>query len=86
MISVRLSEEEYSALQQLCTTTGARSVSDLTRDAVRELFTGANQTGAPEMAANDFRSQMKVLERKIEQLASDITNMKATGSSTEGQQ
>jgi hypothetical protein len=38
MISVRLSEEEYAALRHLCLLTGARSVSDLTRDAMRAVL------------------------------------------------
>jgi hypothetical protein len=42
MISVRLSEEEYATLLHLCSATGARSVSDFTRDAMRVLLNGAN--------------------------------------------
>src|SRR5579862_5176161 len=43
MISVRLSEEEYSALRHLCSLMGARSVSDLTRDAMRAVLKRATQ-------------------------------------------
>ena len=43
MISVRLSDEEYTALRRLCLVTGARSVSDITRDAMRMLLNGANR-------------------------------------------
>ena len=42
MISVRLCEEEYATLLHLCFATGARSVSDFTRDAMRVLLNGAN--------------------------------------------
>jgi hypothetical protein len=38
MISFRLSEEEYASLRNLCENEGARSVSDLARDAVHRLI------------------------------------------------
>ena len=71
MISVRLSEEEYSALRRLCTVTGARSVSDLTRDAMRVLLKSSNR--------EDVLGQMRSLDQKIEQLAADITSLKTNG-------
>ena len=79
MISVRLSEEEYSALRQLCSDIGARSVSDLTRDAMRVLLNGAGREEALGIHVDEFRSQMRSLDRKIEQLAADITSLKANG-------
>ena len=80
MISVRLSEAEYADLVLLCSVTGARSVSDLTRDAMRALLSGANREEAVSVPMGEFRAQMKSLDRKIEQLAADITNLKANGS------
>ncbi len=38
MISFRLSEDEYTSLRSLCENEGARSVSDLARDAVHRLI------------------------------------------------
>jgi hypothetical protein len=77
MISVRLSEEEYSALRHLCSTTGARSVSDLTRDAMQVLLNGsATKDG---IHVDEFRAQMRSLNQKIEQLAADITSLKING-------
>ena len=38
MVTFRLSEEEYANLRSLCETGGARSVSDLARDAVSRLM------------------------------------------------
>ena len=38
MVTFRLSEEEYINLRNLCETGGARSVSDLARDAVSRLI------------------------------------------------
>jgi hypothetical protein len=79
MISVRLSEEEYAALRRLCSVTGARSVSDLTRDAMRVLLKGPNREDVPGIHIDEFRSQMRSLDRKIEQLAADITSLKSNG-------
>ena len=79
MISVRLSEEEYSALRRLCTVTGARSVSDLTRDAMRVLLKSSNREDVLGIHIDEFRSQMRSLDQKIEQLAADITSLKTNG-------
>ena len=77
MISVRLSEEEYAALRELCSVTGARSVSDLTRDAMRALLNSRNQEEPLRFLAGEFRDQLMSLDHKIEQLASEIANLLA---------
>jgi len=77
MISVRLSEEEYSALRRLCSMTGARSVSDLTRDSMRVLLNGANREGVFGMNLEEFRSEIRNLNKKIEQLAEEIATSRA---------
>lgn len=79
MISVRLSEEEYSALRRLCSVTGARSVSDLTRDAMRVLLKSTSREEVLGIHVDEFRTQMRSLDRKIEQLAADITSLKTNG-------
>jgi hypothetical protein len=76
MISVRLSEEEYAALRHLCSLTGARSVSDLTRDAV---LRGVNREDSLGNNLEEFRAGMKNLERKVEQLEAKITMIKSEG-------
>jgi len=77
MISVRLSEEEYSALRRLCSMTGARSVSDLTRDSMRVLLNGANRENVFGSGMDEFRSEIRNLNKKIEQLAVEIATSKA---------
>ncbi len=72
MISVRLSEDEYLALQQLCEVTGARSVSDLTRGAMQGLL---NQVSR-EDAIGDFRMQIGSLVQKIEELSERVSASK----------
>ena len=76
MISVRLSEEEYLALRTLCSATGARSVSDLTRDAMRNVLKGTSREEAPDGNLEEFRAGMKNLETKVERLEALITNYK----------
>jgi hypothetical protein len=81
MISVRLSEEEYAALIQLCSVTGARSVSDLTRDAMRGLLrSSADRGNGPEGHVDEFGAHIRNLGKKIEQLASEIKTLKGNGS------
>ena len=76
MISVRLSEEEYSALRRLCAVTGARSVSDFTRDSMRVLLNGVSREEVLGIHINEFRAQMKSLNRKIENLSQKIAGSK----------
>jgi len=74
MISVRLSDEEYSALMRLCIVTGARSISDLARDAMRVLLNGATREVVPGSHMDEFRAEIRNLDRKIERLAAEIAN------------
>ena len=78
MISVRLSEEEYSALRHLCSLTGARSVSDITRDAMR-ICSDWLEPRLPFEQSRRFRVGMKNLEKKVEQLEAKITTIRADG-------
>lgn len=76
MISVRLSEEEYSALRRLCLVTGARSVSDLTRDAMRVILNGANREDRFGSHMDEFRDEIRNLRKTIEQLATKLVTPK----------
>jgi hypothetical protein len=69
-ISIRLSEEEFLTLKQLCSVTGARSVSDLTRDAMRMILNGASRDDVITLRLDELRTQLKHLDRKIDGLAS----------------
>jgi hypothetical protein len=79
MISVRLSEEEFAALRHLCSLTGARSVSDLTRGAVHSVLRGVNSEDSLGINLEEFRTGMKNLEEKVEQLEAKITMFKVEG-------
>lgn len=77
MISIRLSEEEYLALKQLCKATGARSVSDLARDSMRVVLDGVNDSDVLGMRLDEFRKLLKRLDRKIDRLAAGETKPKS---------
>lgn len=79
MISVRLSEEEYSALRRICNVTGARSLSDLTRDAMYVLLNGANREEALGSRLDEFRAEIRNLNKRMEELATEISASKAAG-------
>jgi hypothetical protein len=68
-ISVRLSEEEYVALRQLCSMTGARSISDLIRNAMHVFLNGPNRDDVLGVHVEEIRIQLKSLDRKVGQLA-----------------
>ena len=73
MISIRLSEEEYVGLKKICAATGARSVSDLTRGAMRVVLSGVDRDDVLGMRMDQFYSALKSLDRKIDQLAAGIS-------------
>jgi Arc/MetJ-type ribon-helix-helix transcriptional regulator len=68
MVSVRLSENEYQALVELCASSGARSISDLTRSAMRALLGGGTREEMLHLRMNEFCDQMNNLGRRIEEL------------------
>ena len=72
MISIRLSEEEYLGLKRLCAITGARSVSDLAREAMGVLLKGGPGADGLGARMDEFRTQILALERKIDDLPSRI--------------
>ncbi len=78
-VSVRLSEEEYLTLRRVCSLTGARSVSDLTREAMRTVAKDVNREDPLGLHLEEFRADMKSLEKKVEQLEAKITTLKAEG-------
>jgi len=73
MISVRLSEDEYSALVNLCAASGARSVSDLARDAMQMLVQGGESRHNSQLHADGLQAQIQLLNQKIEELNERVT-------------
>jgi polyhydroxyalkanoate synthesis regulator phasin len=79
MVSVRLSEEEFLALRRVCSLTRARSVSELTREAMRAVLRDVNRDDLLGRHLDEFRAEIKSLERKVEQLEAKITTSKTDG-------
>lgn len=75
-ISIRLSDEEFLTLKHLCSVTGARSVSDLTRDAMRVALHGVTRDDVLGLRMNEFGALLKDLDRKLDQLAAGIESFK----------
>ncbi|MGD1105751.1 MAG: hypothetical protein ABR865_01820 [Terracidiphilus sp.] len=72
-----MSEEEFSTLRQICVATGARSVSDLAREAMRGLLNGGNQGSSGDGSRNEYSAQMRNLEQKVDKLVAEIALFKA---------
>jgi len=81
MISIRLSDDEYIGLKQLCAVSGARSVSDLAREAMRVLLNGTNRDDVLSARMEEFRVQIRTIDRKIDQLSDFIAS---AGNGTKG--
>ena len=72
-----MSEEEFSTLRRICVATGARSVSDLAREAMRGLLNGAKQESSGDGSHNQYSAQMRSLEQKVDQLSAEVALFKA---------
>lgn len=59
-------------LKRLCAITGARSVSDLTRDAMGMILGGTNRDDFLTMPMDEFRATLRALERKIDELRAKL--------------
>lgn len=72
-----MSEEEFSTLRRICLATGARSVSDLAREAMRGLLNGTSQDSRNDAATNGYSAQMRELEQRVDKLSAEIEMFKA---------
>lgn len=72
-----MSEEEFSTLRRISLATGARSVSDLAREAMRGLLNGSIQESGNDAAGNGYSAQMRELEQRVDKLSAEIEMFKA---------
>ncbi len=72
-ISVRLSAEEFSAVQRFCVSSGARSISDFARTAICSL---ANPQTALVSTMKEYSAKVKRLEKRIERLNAEMESFK----------
>lgn len=75
-ISIRLSREEFSALEKYCVASGARSISDLARSAICGLLNRAHEESALTVTVHEHSALVKSLQGKIEQLTTEIGLLK----------
>ena len=71
MVSFRLSEEEYEGLKHICMTVGARSLSDIARDAVQRLLSN----GTEPKSYSD--AQLRILYEKMDALDQEVKRLGA---------
>jgi hypothetical protein len=72
MVSFRLSEQEYDDLLALCSARGARSLSDLARDAMQGLL---NETGVHHDNGHKKNRNHNGLEFDVEKLLNRMDEM-----------
>jgi hypothetical protein len=68
MISFRLSEDEYASLRNLCENEGARSVSDLARDAVHRLIVKDSETDVV-VTLRALEGRLDTLDLQVQRLS-----------------
>ena len=70
MVSFRLSEEEYEGLKHICMTVGARSLSDIARDAVQQLLgNGMEPKSDGDAKLRLLYERMDALDHEVKRLA-----------------
>jgi len=70
MVSFRLSEEEYEGLKHICITVGARSLSDIARDAVQRLLSnGTERKNGEDANLRLLYERMDALDHEVKRLA-----------------
>lgn len=75
MISVRFSEDEYSAVLHYCSLTGARSASGMIRDAVQSVLNNLRRDDSLVRDLDDFRTGIRNLESKVAQLDAKLASI-----------
>jgi len=76
-IGVRLSEEEYAALEKFCVENGARSISELARSAICKFINHASAESALAWTVDQNIAQVKELRQRIELLSAEIETLKS---------
>ena len=81
MISFRVSEDEYAGLKNLCINEGARSVSDMARDAMHRLITNQSwPNNQLETVVQVLQGRIEVLDMEVKRLGKALNGQTPTGS------
>ena len=73
MISIRLSDDEFTKVREACRAIGARSVSDLARDAMRRLVSGT--PGHAENGGNGLTARVEDIDQKLSLLQQQVSRL-----------
>jgi hypothetical protein len=76
-LGVRLSSEEYAALERWCAENGARSLSDLARNALLNHVNYVSREGLTTASASQHSTKVNQLEEKLETLAAELASLKS---------
>jgi hypothetical protein len=76
-ISIRLSHEEFSDLERFCIEGGARSISDVARNAICGFLNHAHQENKLISTMNEYSAQVRELEQRVERLIAEIALLKS---------
>ena len=72
MVSIRLSDDEYRRLNELCEVTGARSISDLARDLMFRML-----TPAMESVPQNLEDRVGHLDQKVARLGEQLEQIES---------
>lgn len=75
-LGVRLSLEEFAALEKVCVASNARSLSDVARNAICEFVKRVAHDGEAIRAKDRQSRHLKIMERKIESLSAELAAIK----------
>jgi phage host-nuclease inhibitor protein Gam len=78
-ISVRLSNDEFAALERQCATSGARSISDFARDAICNVLRQGTEQRSLISSITEYSARVKQLEQEVERLAAQVALFKPQG-------
>ncbi|MGO9239976.1 MAG: hypothetical protein ACLQBJ_04115 [Bryobacteraceae bacterium] len=73
VVSIRVSDEEFRQLREMCTTTGSRCVSDLARDAMFKFMRGVEPR--PESGDADLQTRVRELDEKLNLLQGRVARL-----------
>jgi hypothetical protein len=77
-LGVRLSEDEYLALEKFSIKSGARSLSDVARTAICDFIRHAIQESSLASAVDKNAAQVSDLERRVLQLTAEIALLRVS--------
>ncbi|MGH9607871.1 MAG: hypothetical protein ACRD3N_19455 [Terracidiphilus sp.] len=75
-INVRLSKDEFQAIEQFCAASGARSISDLVRTTMHGLVTGTKGKKGSVSSFDEYSIHVKTLEQRVAALAAELDLLK----------